>query len=81
MNTGVLSMSRIVQKNSFLFFFRVVLSSLHGAFSTTLSLHCSQRDGGLAQRRLPLNVMRGTNFQFRTAFHAGFLPPLRQTAR
>jgi hypothetical protein len=50
-------------------------------FALPFSPHCSQRDGGLAQRRLPLPLLRGTNFQFRTTFVAGFLPPLRQTAR
>jgi hypothetical protein len=48
---------------------------------TALSSVCIQRDGGLAQRRLPQNVMRGTAFQFRTAIPAGLMPPLRQTAR
>ena len=42
---------------------------------------CLQRDGGLAQRRLPLPLLRATNVQFRTTFSAGLLPPLRQTAR
>ena len=39
-----------------------------------------QPTGGLAQRRLTLPFMRATTFQFRTAFSAGLLPPLRQTA-
>jgi hypothetical protein len=33
------------------------------------------------QRRLSLHFKRGTNVHFRTTFIAGFLPPLRQTAR
>ena len=45
-----------------------------------ISPHCSQRPSGLAQRRLTLPFMRATTFQFRTAFSAGVLPPLRQTA-
>ena len=40
----------------------------------------AQRQSGLAQRRLPLPFMRATTFQFRTAFSAELLPPLRQTA-
>ena len=60
--------------------FRAVLPFRHGTFSTTLSPHCLQRPSGLAQRRLTLPFMRATNVQFRTAFSAGLLPPLRQTA-
>ena len=50
------------------------------ALSTALSLVCSQRPSGLAQRRLPLPFMRATNIHLRTAFSAGLMPPLRQTA-
>jgi hypothetical protein len=50
------------------------------SLSTALSPHCSQRPGGLAQRRLPLNFMRATKVQFPTKLPAGLLPPLRQTA-
>jgi hypothetical protein len=48
---------------------------------TALSPPCSQRGGGLAQRRLPQTFGRATNVQVRTTFSAGLLPPLRQTAR
>jgi hypothetical protein len=37
--------------------------------------------GGLAQRRLTLNVLRATYVHVRTALSAELLPPLRQTAR
>jgi hypothetical protein len=41
----------------------------------------AQRDSGLAQQRLSLNVLRGSNVQFRTKLSAELLPRLRQTAR
>ena len=40
-------------------------------------IDCVEQEAVLAQRRLPLNFMRAINFQFRTTFHAGLLPPLR----
>ena len=40
----------------------------------------AHRPSGLAKRRLTLPLMRVTNVQFPTAFSAGILPPLRQTA-
>jgi hypothetical protein len=65
---------------NFLPYCRVVLSSLYSTVSTTLSSHCSQRPGGLAQWRLPLLLRVGTTFQIHTSFSRGALPPLRQTA-
>jgi hypothetical protein len=64
-----------------LFLYFIIHFSTRTDFSTALSTHCSQRDSGLAQRRLPLHFKRGKNVQFRITFPAGFLPPLRQTAR
>ena len=46
----------------------------------TFSWHCLQRDSGLAQRRLTLNVLRATSVNVHTSLSAELLPPLRQTA-
>jgi hypothetical protein len=51
-----------------------VCTTVSGAFGLRLTIR------GLAQRRLPVTFMRAINFQFRTSFYAGLLPPLRQTA-
>ena len=48
---------------------------------TALSPHCLQRFGGLAKRRLSLNVLRATSVHVRTTFSAELHPRLRQTAR
>jgi len=47
--------------------------SLDDAFAR---LHLT--DGGLAQRRLPLNVLRATSVRVRTSLSAELLPPLYQ---
>ena len=59
---------------------RIRVFTVSATLSTALSSACTQRPSGLAQRRLTLPFMRATTFQFRTAFSAGLLPPLRQTA-
>jgi hypothetical protein len=43
-----------------------------------LSAYGIQRGGGLAKRRLTLNVLRAASVRVRTALSAGLLPPLRQ---
>ena len=58
-----------------------VLSKYNELVSITHSSAYIQRDGGLAKRRLTLNVLRATSVHVCTSLSAGLLPPLRQTAR
>ena len=66
--------SEIVDLHVTLFRFR------HLSYRALTHLHPTT-SGGLAKRRLTLNVLRATSVQLRTALSAGLLPPLRQTAR
>ena len=63
------------------FVFRVVFSVQVLGLSSPRFRALPTTSGGLAKRRLTLNVLRATSVRIRTTLSAGLLPPLRQTAR